>query len=157
MAAYKDIGPRKWWATGAICLAAIAFSLDLTVLNLALPVLSSALHASTTQLQWIVDSYSLVLAVLTLPAGLFGDRYGRKRWMLIALVLFGLSSVLCAYSHSVAMLIVARLLLGLGAAFILPLAMSVIPVFFTTEEKPKAIAVLMGGVFLAYPLGPIFD
>jgi len=151
----KDIGRSKWFALGAISLAAIAFSLDLTVLNLALPNISTALHASTNQLQWIVDAYALVLAALTLPAGLLGDRYGRKKFLLIALALFGLASAACAYSTSVNMLISARLILGVGAAFILPLALSTVPVFFNKNERPKAIAILMGGVFLAYPLGPI--
>jgi MFS transporter, DHA2 family, multidrug resistance protein len=89
MQATKDVGNRKWWAVAAISLAAIAFSLDLTVLNLALPTLSRDLHASTGQLQWIADAYALVLAVLTLPAGMLGDRYGRKKCMLIALAIFG--------------------------------------------------------------------
>ncbi|HEY8998930.1 MAG TPA: MFS transporter [Candidatus Saccharimonadales bacterium] len=151
----KDIGPRKWWAMGAIALAAIAFSLDLTVLNLALPTLSKALHATTSNLQWIADAYALVLAVLTLPAGLLGDRFGRKKLMIFALGVFGAASLLCAYSTSVAMLICARLLLGVGAAFILPLGMSVVPVYFSEKERTKALAALMGGVFLAYPLGPI--
>lgn len=151
----KDIGSKKWWALIAISLAAIAFSLDLTVLNLALPNISTALHASTSQLQWIADAYALVLAVLTLPAGMLGDRYGRKKFLLLAIAIFGVASALCAYATSVHMLIFARLLLGVGAAFILPLAMSVMPVFFKPEERTRALAVLMGGVFLAYPLGPI--
>ncbi len=155
MRATKDIGNRKWWAVAAISLAAIAFSLDLTVLNLALPTLSHDLHASTSQLQWIADAYALVLAVLTLPAGMLGDRYGRKKFLLFALVIFGIASALCAYSTSVGTLIAARLLLGVGAAFILPLGMSVMPVFFEEKERTKALAILMGGVFLAYPLGPI--
>jgi len=152
---YPDIGSRKWWVLGAIALAAIAFSLDLTVLNLALPTLSTALHASSNQLQWIIDAYALVLAVLTLPAGLLGDRYGRKKFMLIALAIFGAGSAICAYSHSVDSLIASRVMLGLGASFILPLAFSVLAIFFSDKERPKAIGVLMGGVFIAYPLGPI--
>lgn len=155
MSGVKDIGNRKWWAAGAISLAAIAFSLDLTVLNLALPTISTTLHASTSQLEWIADAYALVLAVLTLPAGMLGDRYGRKLFLLIALVIFGSASAFCAYSTTVHMLIIGRLLLGVGAAFILPLAMSVIPIYFREEERTKALALLMGGVFLAYPLGPI--
>jgi DHA2 family multidrug resistance protein-like MFS transporter len=151
----RDIGSRKWWAVGAISLAAIAFSLDLTVLNLALPTLSKALHASTSQLQWIADAYALALAVLTLPAGMLGDRFGRKRLLVMAIALFGIASAACAYSTSVNMLISARILLGVGAAFILPLGMSVMPLYFRPAERTKALAILMGGVFLAYPLGPI--
>lgn len=106
-------------------------------------------------MQWIVDAYALVLAALTLPAGLLGDRYGRKKFILIALALFGLASAACAYSTSVNILISARVALGVGGAFILPLALSVLSVFFNDDERPKAMGLLMGGVFLAYPLGPI--
>ncbi len=151
----KDIGSRKWWAVAAISLAAIAFSLDLTVLNLALPTLSKSLHATSSQLQWIADSYALALAVLTLPAGMLGDKFGRKGFLLFAIALFGVASAFCAYSTSVNMLISARILLGVGAAFILPLGMSVIPLYFLPHERTKALAILLGGVFLAYPLGPI--
>lgn len=150
-----DIGARKWWAVAAISMAAIAFSLDLTVLNLALPTLSKALHATSSQLQWIADAYALALAVLTLPAGMLGDRFGRKRFLVLAIAIFGLSSAVCAYSQTVNMLIGARILLGVGAAFILPLGMSVMPLYFKPAERTKALALLMGGVFLAYPLGPI--
>ena len=82
----------RWLALVAIAASVLVVGLDLTVLNLALPTMSVSLHASTGDLQWIVDSYSLVLAALILPAGLLGDRYGRKRMLLIALVLFGASS-----------------------------------------------------------------
>lgn len=155
MNSVKEVGNKKWFALVAISLAAIAFSLDLTVLNLALPNIATALHASTSQLQWIADAYALILAVLTLPAGMLGDRYGRKKFLLLAVATFGVASALCAYANTVNMLIAARILLGVGAAFILPLAMSVMPVFFKPEERTRALAVLMGGVFLAYPLGPI--
>lgn len=151
----KKLGAKRWWAVAAISLSIIAFSLDLTVLNLALPELGKALHASTNQLQWIVDAYSLVLAVLTLPAGMLGDRFGRKKFMIIALLIFGVSSALCAYSTSVGMLITARLILGVGASFVLPLGLSVVPVLFSPSERLRAMAIMMGGSFLAYPLGPI--
>src|SRR5712691_10948513 len=71
--------PRRWWALAALALSVLVVGLDLTVLNLALPTLSRELHASTADLQWIVDSYSLVLAAALLPAGLLGDRFGRGR------------------------------------------------------------------------------
>jgi DHA2 family multidrug resistance protein-like MFS transporter len=153
--AAREIGPRKWWALAALALAAVAFSLDLTVLNLALPTLAIDLVATTGQLQWIVDGYALVLAALVLPAGLLGDRYGRKRFLLVALPLFGLASIGCAYATSADALIVARIALGIGGAFILPLALSMLPVFFDETDRPTALALLMGSVFLAYPLGPI--
>src|ERR1700693_549109 len=80
---------RKWWALVAIAASVLVVGLDLTVLNLALPTISTDLHVSTSDLQWISDSYSLVLAAAMLPAGLLGDRLGRKKVLLAALVLFG--------------------------------------------------------------------
>ena len=90
---------RKWWALVAIAASVLVVGLDLTVLNLALPVLSTQLHASTRDLQWFSASYSLVLAAAMLPAGLLGDRLGRKKMLLIALVVFGASSAACAYAR----------------------------------------------------------
>ncbi len=89
---------RRWWALVAIAASVLVVGLDLTVLNLALPTMAVSLHASTGDLQWIVDSYSLVLAALILPAGLLGDRYGRKRMLVVALVIFGAASLACAYA-----------------------------------------------------------
>jgi MFS transporter, DHA2 family, multidrug resistance protein len=145
----------RWWALVAIAASVLVVGLDLTVLNLALPSIAVSLHASTGDLQWIADSYSLVLAALILPAGLLGDRYGRKRLLLTALVLFGASSLACAYASSVGELIAARAVLGIGAAAIFPLALSVLPVLFTQEERPKAIAAISGATMLSFPIGPI--
>src|SRR6202050_3859055 len=146
---------RRWWALGALALSVLVVGLDLTVLNLALPTLGTDLHASTSDLQWFIDAYSLVLAAALLPAGLLGDRLGRKKILVPALVLFGVASLACAYSRSSGELIAARAVLGLAAAVILPLSLAVIPVLFTPEERQKAIAVVMGAVFVGYPLGPI--
>ncbi len=133
----------------------LVVGLDLTVLNLALPSMAVSLHASTGDLQWIVDAYSLVLAALILPAGLLGDRYGRKRVLLIALVLFGASSAACAYASSTGELIAARAVLGIGAAAIFPLALSVLPVLFAPEERQRAVAAIAGASMLSFPIGPI--
>src|SRR6516165_12599230 len=100
--------PRRWLALVAIAASVLVVGLDLTVLNLALPTMAVSLHANTGDLQWIVDSYSLVLAALILPAGLLGDRYGRKRMLIVALILFGAASLACAYATSTAELIAAR-------------------------------------------------
>jgi MFS transporter, DHA2 family, multidrug resistance protein len=151
----KNSERRRWWALGALALSVLVVGLDLTVLNLALPTLGTDLHASNSDLQWFVDSYSLVLAAALLPAGLLGDRFGRKKTLVPALVLFGVASLACAYSHSSGQLVAARAVLGLGAAVILPLSLAVIPVLFTPAERQKAIAVVMAAVFIGYPLGPI--
>jgi MFS transporter, DHA2 family, multidrug resistance protein len=148
-------GARRWWALGALAISVLVVGLDLFVLSLALPTLAVDLHASTGDLQWFVDSYSLVLAAALLPAGLLGDRIGRKRLLIGALTLFGVASLACAYSSSTGELIAARAVLGLAAAVILPLALAVLPVMFTPAERPRAIAIVGGATFIGYPLGPI--
>jgi MFS transporter, DHA2 family, multidrug resistance protein len=150
-----DNSSRKWWALVAIAASVLVVGLDLTVLNLALPTIATSLHASTSDLQWISDSYSLVLAAAMLPAGMLGDRLGRKKVLLVALVLFGLSSAACAYAASTGGLIGARAVLGIGAAAIFPLSLSVIPVLFAPEERQKAIALMASATFISFPIGPI--
>jgi len=146
---------RKWWALVAIAASVLVVGLDLTVLNLALPTIATDLHASTSDLQWISDSYSLVLAAAMLPAGLLGDRLGRKKVLLVALVLFGASSAACAYAAGTGELIAARAALGIGAAAIFPLSLSVIPVLFAPEERQRAIALMASATFISFPIGPI--
>ena len=146
---------RRWLALLAIAASVVVVGLDLTVLNLALPTMAVSLHASTGDLQWIADAYSLVLAAMILPAGLFGDRFGRKKILLIALVLFGAASVACAYAASTGALIAARAVLGVGAAAIFPLSLSVLPVMFAPEERQRAIALMSGATMLSFPIGPI--
>src|ERR1700683_2055593 len=150
-----DDSARKWWALVAIAASVLVVGLDLTVLNLALPTISNDLHASTSDLQWVSDAYSLVLAAAMMPAGLLGDRFGRKKVLLTALVLFGASSAACAYAGSVGELIAARAVLGIGAAAIFPLSLSVIPVLFAPEERQKAIALMASATFISFPIGPI--
>ncbi len=146
---------RRWWAMAAIAVSVLVVGLDLTVLSLALPTIAADLHATTGDLQWIADSYALVLAALILPAGLLGDRYGRKKILLGALVLFVASSVWCAYAGSVGDLIAARAVLGIGAAAVLPMAISVIPVMFAEQERQKAISAMAAAMMISYPIGPI--
>ncbi len=146
---------RRWWALVAIAASVLVVGLDLTVLNLALPTIATDLHASTSDLQWISDAYSLVLAAAILPAGLLGDRLGRKKVLLGALILFGASSAACAYATSTGELIAGRALLGVGAAAIFPLSLSVIPVLFAPEERQRAIALMASATFISFPIGPI--
>jgi EmrB/QacA subfamily drug resistance transporter len=146
---------RRWWALVAIAASVVVVGLDLTVLSLALPTLARDLHASTSDLQWFSDAYTLVLAAAVLPAGLLGDRLGRKKVLLVALVMFGISSAACAYATSSGELIAARAVLGLGAAAIMPLSLSILPVLFTADERPKAIAIMASATFLSFPVGPL--
>src|SRR6266487_1054676 len=146
---------RKWWALVAIAASVLVVGLDLTVLNLALPTIATDLHASTSDLQWISSAYSLVLAAAMLPAGMLGDRLGRKKVLLGALVLFGASSAACAYAAGTGELIAGRAVLGIGAAAIFPLSLSVIPVLFAPEERQRAIALMASATFISFPIGPI--
>ncbi|HEY2794868.1 MAG TPA: DHA2 family efflux MFS transporter permease subunit, partial [Micromonosporaceae bacterium] len=146
---------RKWWALGSLTLVSLVIGLDLMVLNVALPTLATSLHASTSDLQWFANAYSLVLAAALLPAGLLGDRYGRKRMLLGALALFGVASLACAYCQTVGELVAARALLGLGAAFLIPLTMSMVTVLFPPDERARAITVWVTANAIGIPLGPI--
>jgi EmrB/QacA subfamily drug resistance transporter len=145
----------RWWALGATALSLLVVGLDMTVLNVALPDIATDLGASTSQLQWFADSYLLVLAAVMLPAGMLGDRLGRKGLTMGALAIFGVGSLWCAYAGSPASLIAARAVLGLGAAALIPLAMSAVVVLFEPEERPKAVLVLSLSTMVGLPLGPI--
>jgi EmrB/QacA subfamily drug resistance transporter len=145
----------RWWALGAVQLAVLAVGLDITILSVALPTLATALHASESDLQWFSSGYTLVLAAAMLPAGLLGDRYGRKKVMLIALALFGAGSAACAFAPSAGAFVVARLALGLAGAGVIVMAVSALTVLFSEEERPRAVAVWAAANFLAMPLGPI--
>src|SRR5436189_1858028 len=150
-----NLGNRKWWALGALTLAVMAVGLDGTVLSVALPTLAAALHASESDLQWFSSGYLLVLAAMMLPAGSLGDRYGRKKVMLVALALFGAGSATCAYAPSAGAFIAARVLLGLAGAGVIVMALSALTVLFTREERPRAVGIWAAANFLALPLGPI--
>src|SRR6266851_1714324 len=150
-----NLGNRRWWALGALTLAVLAVGLDGTVLSVALPTLATALHASESDLQWFSSGYLLVLAAMMLPAGLLGDRYGRKKVMLFALALFGAGSAACAYAPSAGAFIAARVVLGIAGAGVIVMALSALTVLFTKQERPRAVGIWAAANFLALPLGPI--
>jgi EmrB/QacA subfamily drug resistance transporter len=145
----------RWWMLGVTCLSVVVVSLDLTILNIALPAISAALHAGTGDLQWILDAYALTFAAVMLPAGAIGDRIGRKRLLLAGLAVFLAASVWCALSVSAGELIAARAVMGLGAAIVFPLSLAVVPSAFDDADRPKAIGLLTAVVAAALPLGPI--
>jgi len=139
----------------ALSLALIAIGLDQTVLSLALPTLSTSLHASEAQLQWFVTSYTLALAAAMLPAGLLGDRIGRKTVLIGAIALFGVMSVACAFAPDANAFIAARTILGVAGAALTVMSLSVVTVLFDEKERPRAMGIGAAGSFLALPLGPI--
>ncbi len=129
--------------------------LDNLVVNVALPTISQELNSTTTELQWIVSAYTLVFASLQITAGGLGDRFGRKRWFLIGVALFTGTSLLAAFSQTTEMLIAMRALQGLGAAFIMPLSLSLISEAFPPEERGKALGIWSAISVSGLALGPI--
>ncbi|MFJ7211609.1 DHA2 family efflux MFS transporter permease subunit [Amycolatopsis sp. NPDC098790] len=150
-----QLQPRRWWALGALAVSLLTVGLDLTVLNVAVPTLAVDLGATTTQLQWFGNAYTLALAALLLPAGLLGDRFGPKKLLLGALALFGLASLACACASTPGQLIAARVVLGAGAAFLIPLSLSLLNVLFPPEERAKALTTWVMATFVGIPLGPL--
>ncbi|HXL94399.1 MAG TPA: MFS transporter [Streptosporangiaceae bacterium] len=146
----------RWWALAALSLSFLVVGLDTYVLNTALPTLSAKLGASTSQLQWITDSYILATAALLLPAGKLGDRIGRKKTLMAGLALFGAASVITSLVHTTGELIAMRAVMGAGAAIITPLTMSVLPVMFPADaDRRRAVAITTICTMLGMPAGPL--
>ncbi|GAA1883956.1 DHA2 family efflux MFS transporter permease subunit [Streptantibioticus ferralitis] len=147
--------PRRWWALAALVASMLVVGFDGTILNVALPTMASQLGADISQQQWIADSYSVALAALMLPAGLLGDRFGRRRMLITGLALFLAGSLFGTLADTPASVIAARTAMGCGAALIMPLCMAVLPTAFEPEERSKAIGILTAASALGMPLGPI--
>src|SRR3954447_18533079 len=146
---------RRWYTLGVLCLSLVLIGMDNTILNVALPTLVRELHASTSSLQWIVDSYVLVFAGLLLTAGSLGDKYGRARALSGGLMVFALGSVLSALAGSSNQLIATRALMGMGAAFVMPSTLSILTNSFTDAgERARAIAIWAGVSGLGIGVGP---
>src|SRR5262245_8890545 len=151
----KVMKSRKWWALVPMVLAVLTVGLDGTILSVALPTLGRSLHASTSQLQWFVAAYTLVFAAALVPGGMLGDRYGRKKMLILSLLLFGAASIACALAPSAGAFIAARALLGLGGAVLLPMVLALLPVLFDESERPRAIGAVTAAAMLGYPIGPL--
>jgi EmrB/QacA subfamily drug resistance transporter len=127
--------------TAVVCLALAAVVAAMSSLNVALPGIARATHASQTELTWIIDAYSLVFASLLLPAGAVGDRYGRRRALLAGLSIFGAGSAVAMTAHSATELIGLRAVLGLGAALVMPATLSTITGTFAAEQRTRAVSI----------------
>jgi EmrB/QacA subfamily drug resistance transporter len=147
---------RRWWTLAILNLSLFAIIMDNTILNVALPTLARDLHASGSDLQWIVDSYVLVFAGLLLSAGALGDRFGRRGALSAGLVVFAAGSIFAMHVDSASMLIAARAVMGVGGALIMPATLSILTNVFTDPgERAKAIAMWASVGGLAVALGPV--
>jgi EmrB/QacA subfamily drug resistance transporter len=150
-----QIHSRRWGTLAVLCLSLLIVVVDNSIVNVALPTLVRRLHASTTELQWVVDAYTLAVAGLLLSLGSLGDRIGRHRTLAGGLVVFGAGSALAALSGSASQLIACRVVMGIGAAAIMPATLSILTNVFTeTSERAKAIAMWSAVAGLGVAVGP---
>ena len=147
--------PRRWQILAVLCLSLMIVIIGNTSLNVALPTLARELDASTSQLQWMVDSYALVFAGLLFTAGTLGDRFGRKGALQAGLVVFLLGTLIAAAADTAGTVILARGVMGLAAAFVMPSTLSILTNVFPAHERPKAIAIWAGISGGGAALGPI--
>jgi EmrB/QacA subfamily drug resistance transporter len=151
----QQIYDRRWWTLIVLSVSLLIVIIDDTIINVALPTLQRELDASSTQLQWMVDAYIIVFAGLLFTAGTLGDRFGRRRFLQLGLVVFAGASAFGAYASTADQLIAARALMGVGGALIMPSTLSVLIDVFPREERVKAIGIWTGVASLGIPIGPI--
>ena len=157
--ASEAIHRRRWATLGVLIFALLVVVLDNSILNVAMKTIATpkphGLGASQSDLEWAINSYTLVFAGLLFTAGLLGDRIGRKKTLLAGMVVFGAGSLLSALSGSPGELIAFRSVMGLGGAFVLPATLAIIMTVFERDEQPRAIGIWVGAVGLAIAIGPI--
>jgi MFS transporter, DHA2 family, multidrug resistance protein len=151
----SDVHARRWAILGVLCTSLATVMIANASLNNALPAIAEQLHASTSQLQWIVDAYSLVFAGMLFAAGALGDRFGRKGALQLGLVVFLAGSIGGALSGGAGAVIASRAVMGLGAAFVMPATLSIIVNVFPAHERARAIAIWTAIAGAGGTIGPI--
>jgi EmrB/QacA subfamily drug resistance transporter len=146
--------PRRRAVLAVMCLSLLIVVIDNTILNTALPTLARVLKASTTDLQWITDAYTLAFAALLIMAGALGDRFGRRRALIAGLAVFAAGSAWAAVSGDSSTLIVARAVMGIGAAFVMPATLSIITAVFPARERAGAIGAWSAIAGVGIVVGP---
>ena len=146
---------QRWLILAVLCLSLLVIIVDNSILNVAIPTIVRELDATNSQLQWMVDSYTLVFAGLLLTAGALGDRFGRRGALQIGMAVFGLGSLASALADSADQLIVTRAVMGIGGALIMPATLSIITNVFPPQERARAIGVWAAIAGVASALGPI--
>jgi EmrB/QacA subfamily drug resistance transporter len=147
--------PRRWWTLAVLCLSLLLVFVSNSSLNVAIPTLSRDLHATSSQLQWVVAVYSLVFAGLLFTTGSLGDRFGRKGALQLGLVLFLVTAAFASQATAMWELIGSRALMGAAAALIMPSTMSILVNIFPPQERPKAIAIWASVIGAAGAMGPL--
>ena len=146
---------RRWLILIVLCFSLLVIVLDNSILNVAMPTIVRELHATNSQLQWMVDSYTLVFAGLLLTAGSLGDRFGRLPALQLGFAVFGIGSLASALAGDANTLIATRAFMGIGGAFIMPATLSIITNVFPARERGKAIGVWAATAGVAVALGPL--
>ncbi|MFE7551406.1 MFS transporter [Streptomyces gardneri] len=150
---------RRWAVLGVLMLSLLIVVLDNSILNVAVRTIAApaptGIGATQSELEWSINSYTLVFAGLLFTSGLLGDRLGRKKVLLFGITVFGIGSALAAFSGSPGELIAYRAVMGFGAAFVMPATLAVLMNVFERDEQPKAIGIWAGSVGLAIAIGPI--
>jgi EmrB/QacA subfamily drug resistance transporter len=148
------VNAATWVLIAAVVGSAMTF-IDGSAVNVALPIVQRDLHATSTQMQWVVEGYSLFLAALILLGGSLGDLYGRRRMFVAGIVLFGAASLACGLAPNIVLLIVARCVQGAGAALAMPESLALISANFSGEARGKAIGTWSGFASITAALGPV--